>query len=63
MATVSVTLVFLDRMQSWTGSRARPVDFGQVEEFTREAHRRFHFELHFDLGRALPWRRGCVIGV
>ena len=43
--------VVLDRMQSWQGSRARPVDFAEVERFIVEAHRRFGFSLRLD-----PWQ-------
>ena len=43
--------VVLDRMQAWQGSRARPVDFGEVEAFILEAHKRFGFSLRLD-----PWQ-------
>lgn len=43
--------VVLDRMQSWQGSRARPVDFAEVERFIVEAHQRFQFRLQLD-----PWQ-------
>jgi hypothetical protein len=43
--------VALDRMQTWQGSRRRPVDFAQVESFVLEAHRRFAFTLKLD-----PWQ-------
>jgi hypothetical protein len=43
--------VILDRMQVWQGSRKRPVDFAEVEEFIVQAHRRFGFSLRLD-----PWQ-------
>jgi hypothetical protein len=43
--------VQLDRMMSWQGSRARPVDFAEVERFILEAHKRFGFTLRLD-----PWQ-------
>jgi hypothetical protein len=43
--------VQLDRMMSWQGSRARPVDFAEVERFILEAHKRFGFSLRLD-----PWQ-------
>ncbi len=44
-------VVLLDRMQTWQGSRRQPVDFGEVEEFVVEAHKRFGFSLRLD-----PWQ-------
>jgi hypothetical protein len=43
--------VHLDRMQTWQGSRRRPVDFAAVEAFIAEAHLRFKFRLRLD-----PWQ-------
>lgn len=43
--------VVLDRMQTWQGSRRRPVDFAEVEAFIVAAHRRFGFTLRLD-----PWQ-------
>ena len=43
--------VLLDRMQTWKGSRLRPVDFGEVEDFIVQAHKRFRFALRLD-----PWQ-------
>ncbi len=43
--------VVLDRMQTWQGSRKRPVDFAEVEEFIVAAHKRFGFALRLD-----PWQ-------
>jgi hypothetical protein len=43
--------MLLDRMETWRGSRKRPVDFAQVEEFVVMAHRRFGFKLRLD-----PWQ-------
>jgi hypothetical protein len=43
--------VVLDRMQSWQGSRKRPVNFAEVERFILDAHRRFSFSLRLD-----PWQ-------
>ncbi|HXW59242.1 MAG TPA: hypothetical protein VEJ23_07160 [Solirubrobacteraceae bacterium] len=43
--------LLLDRMEVWQGSRKRPVDFGAVEDFIVQAHRRFHFNLRLD-----PWQ-------
>jgi hypothetical protein len=43
--------VLLDRMEVWQGSRKRPVDFGVVEEFIVQAHRRPGFTLRLD-----PWQ-------
>ena len=43
--------VVLDRMQTWKGSRLRPVDFGEVEDFIVQAHKRFRFHLSAD-----PWQ-------
>jgi phage terminase large subunit-like protein len=43
--------LLLDRMQTWQGTRAHPVNFGEVEEFIVEAHRRYGFELRLD-----PWQ-------
>jgi hypothetical protein len=43
--------VQLDRMQTWQGSRARPVDFAEVEAFIVQAHARFGFTLRLD-----PWQ-------
>lgn len=43
--------VVLDRLKVWQGSRAAPVDFGEVEDFIVEAHRRFGFDLLAD-----PWQ-------
>jgi hypothetical protein len=43
--------VVLDRMQVWQGSRSRPVDFAEVEQFIVAAHRRFGFALRLD-----PWQ-------
>lgn len=41
----------LDRLEVWQGSRARPVDFAEVEEFIVSAYERFRFELRLD-----PWQ-------
>lgn len=43
--------VHLDRMQTWKGSRRRPVDFEEVERYIVEAHRAFGFDLQLD-----PWQ-------
>lgn len=43
--------VVLDRMQTWKGSRAHPVDFAEVEAFIVDAHKRFRFKLRLD-----PWQ-------
>ena len=43
--------VVLDRMQVWQGTRARPVDFAEVEKFIVDAHKRFGFRLRLD-----PWQ-------
>lgn len=43
--------VLLDRMQTWQGSRRRPVDFAEVEAFIVNAHKRFRFALRLD-----PWQ-------
>lgn len=43
--------VVLDRMQTWQGSRRRPVDFAEVERFIVASHRRFRFALRLD-----PWQ-------
>jgi hypothetical protein len=43
--------VCLDRMMAWRGSRRRPVDFAEVEQFIVQAHRRFRFTLRLD-----PWQ-------
>lgn len=43
--------VILDRLQTWQGTRARPVDFGEVEGFIVAAHQRFGFRLRLD-----PWQ-------
>jgi hypothetical protein len=43
--------VRLDRLQVWQGSRARPVEFAEVEEFIIAAHERFRFKLRLD-----PWQ-------
>lgn len=43
--------VVLDRMVAWQGSRARPVDFAEVEAAIVEAHERFNFTLRLD-----PWQ-------
>jgi hypothetical protein len=43
--------VVLDRMVAWQGSRARPVDFAEVEATIVEAHERFKFTLRLD-----PWQ-------
>jgi hypothetical protein len=43
--------VVLDRLETWQGSRAAPVDFGAVEDFIVEAHGRFGFRLLAD-----PWQ-------
>lgn len=43
--------VVLDRMVAWQGSRARPVDFAEVEATIVEAHERFGFMLRLD-----PWQ-------
>jgi hypothetical protein len=43
--------VVLDRMQTWQGSRRRPVDFAEVERFIVSAHKRFGFTLRLD-----PWQ-------
>lgn len=44
-------VVLLDRMMAWQGSRARPVDFAEVEDFILAAYRRFRFRLRLD-----PWQ-------
>ena len=44
-------VVHLDRMQAWSGSRRRPVDFAEVERFIIEAHKRFRYSLRLD-----PWQ-------
>jgi hypothetical protein len=44
-------IVRLDRMQTWQGSRARPVDFSEIEDFIVSAHQRFGFTLRLD-----PWQ-------
>jgi phage terminase large subunit-like protein len=44
-------VVLLDRMQTWRGSRVRPVNFAEVESFIVEAHKRFRFSLRLD-----PWQ-------
>ncbi|HET6999347.1 MAG TPA: hypothetical protein VFI03_12250 [Solirubrobacterales bacterium] len=43
--------VHLDRMQTWQGSRAHPVNFSEVEDFIVTARRRFNFKLRLD-----PWQ-------
>jgi hypothetical protein len=43
--------VILDGMQTWSGSKARPVSFSEVEEHIHAAHTRFKFELSVD-----PWQ-------
>ncbi len=43
--------VVLDRMMAWKGSRLRPVDFSEIEDFIVQAHKRFHFRLSAD-----PWQ-------
>lgn len=43
--------VYLDRMQTWKGSRRRPVDFEEIERYIVEAHRAFRFDLQLD-----PWQ-------
>jgi hypothetical protein len=43
--------VVLDLMLAWQGSRAHPVDFGEVEAAIVEAHQRFRFRLRLD-----PWQ-------
>ncbi len=43
--------VRLDLMRTWQGSRARPVDFAEVEAFIRRAYERFRFVLRLD-----PWQ-------
>lgn len=43
--------VVLDHMQTWKGSRLRPVNFGEIEQAIVQAHRRFRFLLRLD-----PWQ-------
>jgi phage terminase large subunit-like protein len=43
--------VHLDRLVTWTPTKGRPVDFGEVEEFVLAARKRFKFKLRFD-----PWQ-------
>lgn len=43
--------VLLDRLQTWQGSRAQPVDFGEIESVILAAHERFQFKLRLD-----PWQ-------
>lgn len=43
--------VHLDRLQVWRGSRARPVDFGEIGRYVAAAHERFRFRLRLD-----PWQ-------
>ena len=43
--------VLLDRLETWQGSRANPVDFSAVEDFIVEAHGRFGFTMLAD-----PWQ-------
>jgi hypothetical protein len=43
--------VHLDRMQTWKGSRLRPVVFDEIERFIVAAHGMFRFHLRFD-----PWQ-------
>jgi hypothetical protein len=43
--------IHLDRLQSWQGSRARPVDFAELERFVCAVHERFRFTLRLD-----PWQ-------
>ncbi|HSZ06774.1 MAG TPA: terminase large subunit [Solirubrobacteraceae bacterium] len=44
--------IYLDRMETWQGSKSAPVDItGVVEPFIIEQHRRFHFHLKAD-----PWQ-------
>jgi hypothetical protein len=45
------SVIYLDRLQVWQGSRTNPVDFGEVESFIAAAHERFRFHL-----RADPWQ-------
>jgi hypothetical protein len=54
--------VHLDRMQTWTGSRARPVDFGAVEEFVLAAHKRFASGCGWTPGRASERPNRCGRG-
>lgn len=46
-------LLVLDRMQVWQGSRKRPVDFSEVEQFILALHAKFGFEMKFDSWQAL----------
>lgn len=48
--------VHLDVMQTWQGSRLRPVNFGEVQSFIEAAHKRYRFEL-----RADPWQALSVL--
>ena len=43
--------VRLARLATWQGTRARPVEFAEVEEFTLAAFQRFRFRLRLD-----PWQ-------
>jgi len=44
--------IYLDRLESWKGTKRAPVDItGVVEPFIVEQHRRFHFSLQAD-----PWQ-------
>lgn len=43
--------VVLDRLETWSGSRASPVDFDAVEDFIAAAHQRFGIRLLAD-----PWQ-------
>jgi len=43
--------VYLDRMETWQGTRAHPVDFSVIEQFIVSAHKRFGFKLKLD-----PWQ-------
>ncbi len=44
-------LVVVDHQEVWQGSRARPVDLGEVEDYCRESIRKYPGKLVFD-----PWQ-------
>ena len=45
--------VFLDWLAVWRGSKARPVQFGEVEDVVVEAHASYGFRLSYDRWQAL----------
>jgi phage terminase large subunit-like protein len=52
------SMVVLDRMQTWQGSRARPVRLREVEEWLYEASRRYPGSIVFDPWQAMQLSQG-----